>query len=225
MYYSNGIRFILLKSNIRDQPSHSKIALGKAPDLPSYIKTEKIQQNRFFHHMDEGLSLILKSYQLPVFVIGRDEIVNRFKKITKNPSNIVKYIQGNYLHATESEIEEMMYPNIAEWEKVKQSNTLQMLKYADGDHKLAPGITESWAAAVHKNSRLLVIEKDFMYTPATDDNNFSHYNGIPMWRNPFYIKDKVDSIIEKVLESGGAVELVDNDMLKDYNHIATVKFY
>ena len=46
-----------------------------------------------------------------------------------------------------------------------------------------------------------------------------------MRRNPFYIKDKVDSIIEKVLESGGVVELVDNDMLKDYNHIATVKFY
>ena len=78
--------------------------------------------------MDEGLSLILKSYQLPVFVVGRDEIINRFKKITKNSGNIAKYIQGNYLHATESEIEEMMYPNIAEWEKVKQANTLQILK-------------------------------------------------------------------------------------------------
>jgi len=225
MYYSNGIRFILLKSNIRNLPSRSKRALGKALDLPSYIKTVKIQQSRFLHDMDEGLSLILKSYQLPVFVIGRDEITNRFKNITKNSSNIVKYIQGNYLHATESEIEEMMHPYIGDWEKVKQANTLQILKYADGDHKLASGITESWAAAVHKNSRILVIEKDFMYTPATDDNDSFHYNEIPMWHKPFYIKDKVDSIIEKVLESGGAIELVDNDMLKDYNHIASVKFY
>lgn len=223
MYYSNGVRFILLKSNIRDLPSRSKSALGKTLDLPFYIKTEKIKQLRFLHHMDEGLSIILKSYQLPVFVIGRDEIVNRFKNITKNSSNIVKYIQGNYLHATESEIEEMMHPYITEWEKIKQANTLQILKYAEGDHKLASGITESWAAAVHKNSRLLVIEKDFMYSQATDGS--FHHNEIPIWHKPFYIKDKVDSVIEKVLESGGAVELVDNDMLKDYDHIATVKFY
>ena len=118
-----------------------------------------------------------------------------------------------------------MHPYMTEWEKVKQANTLQILKHADGDHKLASGITESRAAAVHKNSRLLVIEKDFMYTLATDDDNSFHQNEIPIWHKPFYIKDKVDSIIEKVLESGGAVELVDHDMLKDYNRIATVKYY
>ena len=175
--------------------------------------------------MDEGLSLILKSYQLPVFVIGRDEIIEHFKKITKNSNTIVKYIQGDYLCASDSQIEELMHPFITEWEKVKQANTLQILKYADVENKLASGISESWAAAVHRNTRLLVIEKDFMYVPAANSINTAPHYEIEMFANPFYIKDKTDSIIEKVLESGGAVELVDHDMLKDYNHIVTVKYY
>lgn len=225
MYYSNGSRFILLKSNIRDLLSYSKAASGKPLHFPSYIKSENVQFGKFLHHMDEGLTLILKSYQLPVFVIGIDKIIRHFEMITKNSSTIVNYIHGDYLCASESEIEIMMHPYIIEWEKVRQANTLQMLKYADCNNKLASGINESWAAAVHRNSRLLVIEKDFIYNTADVYNSNIPLNEFEMWTNPFYIKDKADSIIEKVLESGGAVELVDHDMLKDYNHIATVKFY
>ena len=43
--------------------------------------------------------------------------------------------------------------------------------------------------------------------------------------NPFYIKDEVDEIIEKVFESGGDVEFAENDMLKEYDHIALIGNY
>jgi hypothetical protein len=40
-----------------------------------------------------------------------------------------------------------------------------------------------------------------------------------------YIKDAVDDVMEKVLETGGDVEFVDEGMLKDYDHIALVQYY
>ena len=43
--------------------------------------------------------------------------------------------------------------------------------------------------------------------------------------NPFYIKDAVDDIMEKVLQNGGDVEFVENGVLKDYERIALIQYY
>ena len=40
-----------------------------------------------------------------------------------------------------------------------------------------------------------------------------------------YLKDAVDSVIEKVLEYGGDVEFVEDGSLADYNHIALIREY
>ena len=40
--------------------------------------------------------------------------------------------------------------------------------------------------------------------------------------NPFYIKNAVDEVIDKVLENGGDVEFVDDNLLKNYQHIALI---
>ena len=40
-----------------------------------------------------------------------------------------------------------------------------------------------------------------------------------------YIKDAVDDVIEKVLETGGDVEFVDAAVLNDYQHIALLQYY
>ena len=44
--------------------------------------------------------------------------------------------------------------------------------------------------------------------------------------SPFsYIQDAVDDVIERVLENGGDIEFVDEDVLQDYQHIALIKYY
>lgn len=43
--------------------------------------------------------------------------------------------------------------------------------------------------------------------------------------NPFYIKDAVDDIIEKVLASGGDAEFVDEGILKNYHKTALIQYY
>ena len=43
--------------------------------------------------------------------------------------------------------------------------------------------------------------------------------------NNFFIKDAVDDIIEKVIESGGDVEFVDEGILTDYQKIVLLEYY
>jgi hypothetical protein len=40
-----------------------------------------------------------------------------------------------------------------------------------------------------------------------------------------YIKDAVDDVMEKVLETGGDVEFVEEGLLKEYQHIALIQYY
>jgi len=82
-----------------------------------------------------------------------------------------------------------------------------------------------WKAALHKNCRLLVVEKDFVYPAYVNTNlNVGHQIG-SFFNNPFYIKDAVDEVIEKILQNGGDAEFVENDVLTDYGRIALIQYY
>ena len=51
------------------------------------------------------------------------------------------------------------------------------------------------------------------------------YKAIEPFNKFSYVKDAVDDVIEKVLENDGDVEFVDKGFLKDYQHIALIKYY
>ncbi|MEO6219305.1 MAG: hypothetical protein ABIO81_02680, partial [Ginsengibacter sp.] len=79
------------------------------------------------------------------------------------------------------------------------------------------------AASLHKG-RLLVVEKNYIcpIQHGSEDNIHSCYAGNI---NPFYIKNTVDEVIDKVLENGGDVEFVDDNLLQDYQRIALIQYY
>jgi hypothetical protein len=72
---------------------------------------------------------------------------------------------------------------------------------------------------------LLLVEKDFIYPAHQGAEPDSVYKEDLNMNNPFYIKDAVDDVMEKVLAAGGDVEFVSNGALKDYGHIALIRFY
>ena len=84
---------------------------------------------------------------------------------------------------------------------------------------------EVWAAASHKNGRLLIVEKDLMFPAHQGAHGDRIYKEDITLHNAFYIKDAVDDVMEKVLETGGDVEFTDEDVLKNYEHIAMVLYY
>ncbi len=226
MYLGNCTRFMLIKYNVpaniqayeRDMPE--KVANFSEP-----AKHQELLLDQFLHHMDQGLSLILKAYPLPVFVLGAEKVLGHFKKITHNEKCIVEYVHGNYVNATEARIREIMQPYIADWKKVKGHDILNQIEQAGHDHKLVYGMKDVWASAYHKNGRLLVVEKDFVYPAHLGGHPETIYRESQPDQHPFYIKDAVDDAMEKVLENGGDVEFVENGLLKDYQHIVLIQFF
>jgi hypothetical protein len=225
MYLGNCSKFVLIKSNAPDNIyAYKNDAAERVANFSDPDKRKEILLDKFLHHMDEGLSIVLKAYDLPVFVMGSEKVLGHFKKITKNREKLVQFIHGNYNEATEPEIRKALQPHINNWRKIKEQDLLQQLESAINNKKLAIGIQNAWMSAAHKNSRLLVVEKDFVY-PAQIINAETISPHDPNTRNPFYIKDAVDDVMEKVLQNGGDVEFVENGLLKDYERIALIQYY
>jgi Bacterial archaeo-eukaryotic release factor family 3 len=226
VYLSNGSRFAKVKSNVPDDIAAFENDLpertGNFSDPPHH---KEVLLKKFLRETDHGLSFLLKSYQLPVFVAGTDKVLGYFKAITKNEVSIMGYIPGNYEESTEAELDVLLEPYVNDWKKIKMEELKLQMEKAAGAGKLATGIIDVWKQAVQHKGQLLIVEKNFMFAaekgsaeemickPAEPYNKFS------------CIKDAVDDLIEKVLQDGGDVEFVDDGMLNDYGRIVLIKYY
>lgn len=226
MYLGNASDLTLIKSNARGD------AVELERDMPEMVanfsdplKHKEILLNKFVRQMDEGLSLILKAYPLPVFVMGVKRVLGHFKEISKNDKSIVECIYGNYEEAGKQEILQAMRPHIENWKQVKQRTILKDIETARSDGRLVSGMKEVWQAVSHKNGRLLIVEKDFVYPARKEDHPENiHKNDLDS-NGPFFVKDAVDEVMGKILENGGDVEFIDNGLLDDCGHIALIRFF
>ena len=216
-------QFIPIISNeAKNIPGCKNDITGKAVNGGETNKRNEIQLDRFLRHTDNALTLLLKAYKLPLFVMGTPETIDLFKLITQNGSHVIEYIPGNFEEKTESELHKIMEPHVADWKKIIQNDLLNQVDEARRQKKLAIGIKEVWKATSQKAGRL-VVEKNFIY-PARESSApgviFRHDETI---NNAFYIKDAVDDVIEKILARGGDVDFVDEGLLKNFNRIVLIE--
>ena len=174
--------------------------------------------DKFLRHADNVLGEILKSYPYPLFVLSPERTAGHFKKLTNNGRHIVGYVHGNFDDATEKTLRETIMPYIAKWEDVKQLHLLNLLDDALSAGKLAVGMRSVYKEASCKKGQLLVIERNCT-------SPLKAFVGGALADHPFFIKDAIDVVIEKVLESGGDVEFVNEGALMPYRKIALIKYY
>jgi len=226
IYLGNGSHFVEVISNAAENIAAYKRDLPeKVANTSDNNKIKEQLLDKFLKHTDNGLSLLLQAYQLPLFVMGAEKTIGHFKKITSNAKHVIEYIHGNFEHKTEEELYEIMAPFVADWKKVIQADLLNQVAQAINLHKISIGFNEVWETASHKRGKLLIVEKNFIY-PAVE-GSFSNTIGRQdkLLKNAFYIKDAVDDLIEKVLANGGDVEFVDEYLLKQYNSIVLIEQY
>ncbi len=226
IYLGNSSTFIKILSN------SSGLALSSEYDPPGVVSNfsdvhdrKETEMNKYLHHIDNGLNIILKSYQLPLFVSGTERTLGHFKKITKHGGAVIDYIPGNYAGMSLPGLREKIAPFIKNWKKIKQKDLINQLDDAAGKRKLAFGMREVWHEAMRKRGRLLLVEKNYVYAAELGSSDEIIYKAIEPYNKFSYIKDAVDDVIEKVLENGGDVEFVDEGLLKDHHHIALIQFY
>ena len=226
IYLGNTTTFIRIVSNtpesihayVNDKPE-------RVANFSDMSERKEIMMEKFLHHIDNSLDIILHAYHLPLFVLGTDRILGHFKKLTKHTAAVVEYIQGNYEEAAPAELQKVLGSHIADWKKVKQTDLLNQLDEAKGKKKLASGIKGVWKEAMNQKGRLLVVEKNYMYAAQHGSKEDVIYKVTEPYNKYSYIKDAVDHVMEKVLENGGDVEFVDEGVLNDHHHIALVLYY
>ena len=205
MYLNNGLQLKLIKSNrLPDMEDAEVNSEGNLTDLVIA---------RFLHQMDQGLSIILKSYPLPVFVVGSEKLLTHFKSITKNDENIAQFIPGSYKESSE-ELCCMTEPLAANWNKLKQQYLLKQFKIARAQNKVRLGMGEAFRAVIQSKGRLLLVERNLMKQRIVSKTVSNEI---------FFIKDEVDDIIKKVFENGGDVEFIDDGALRSYGSIALIE--
>lgn len=226
MYLGNTTTFARIVSNTPESVyAYVNEVPEKVANFSDMNERKEVVMEKFLHHVDTGLDIILNAYHLPLFVLGTDRIVGHFKKITKHSKAVVEYIHGNYEEATLPELKKVVEPHVADWKKVIERDLLNQLEEAEGKKKLAKGIKEVWREAMAQKSRLLVLEKNYMYAAQHGATESEIYKPVEPYNKFSIIKDAVDDVIEKVLENGGDVEFVDEGVLDKYHHIALIQYY
>jgi hypothetical protein len=226
IYLGNSDSFVRIVSNSAQSfVSSEKDSPEKVANFSDPSAYKEVLMEKFLRHIDGTLDIILNAYQLPLFVLGTERTIGHFKNITKHEGAVIDYVHGNYEEATESELKKLLQPHISDWQKVRQKEILNKLAEAANRDKLVFGMRHVWQEAAKHKSQLLVVEKNFMYAAERGSTEDIIYKVVEPYNKFSYIKDAVDDVIEKVLEDGGDVEFVDNDMLFNFHHIALIKYY
>ncbi len=226
MFIYNTDSFIKIVSDstesILDREKNSPERVANFSDVSQH---KEVLMGKFLSHVDNTLDEILKIHPLPVFVLGAERVAGHFKAISRHSAAVVEYVHGNYEEATLPELKKVLEPYFDGLKKSKQKALLNQLEEAAGSRKLSVGIENAWRAAMNKNGRLLVVEKNYMYPAERGNTGDLIYAASEMGNQFSHIKDAVDDVIERVLENGGDVAFTDEDVLREYGRIALIQFY
>jgi ribosomal protein L7Ae-like RNA K-turn-binding protein len=217
MFRSDGTRLKLIKNNsLKPIYSYYNDIAEPAGNFSDPASRKQVMLDKFLHHMDEGLSIVLNAFPLPVFVIGTKKVLGHFSGLTHNDRHIAVYIHRNCIRAKEQELQQFIQPHLDDWNNLRQKIALKHVNSALEAGKLVTGIEAVSKEVINRNNRLLIVE-----------HNWSEPSGHTTIQpsGKFYLRDRVDGVIEKVLEHGGQVEWVDEGRLDGLNHIALVKYY
>jgi hypothetical protein len=222
MWLGNGSLLKLIKSNVNRNPIVlPKRASERSTDFSEPSPSNEGQLKNFEHQMDDGLSVVLRAYPLPVFVFGPIDILDSFSKITRNATSIAAFIPDNCADPGEQNLKELVEPFIANWQEVKEKMVMGNLKKEQHSGKLVYGIDAVRNAAKSFNSSLLAVERNFSFP--VEPVELGRVDLGKVCSPDFYIKDSVDAIIQKVLENGGNVEWMHPGSLRDFDHIALIR--
>ncbi len=197
----------------------------KVANFTDESKIKENQLDKFLHIIDLQLKQVLLQYNIPVFFMGTPKIIGHFKQVSHHKKYITEYIHGNYEENTEAELLELIEPHVIKWNKQKKDDLIKIIDDAMSNRTLAVGIKEVWRRSIEKKGKHLIIEKNYIYPARQSAKKEIIFDYDDIVHNDLYIKDAVDDVIEKTLATGGIVEFVDEDMLKDYQKIVLIQYY
>lgn len=181
------------------------------------------KNKQFLQQIDQSLQVILKYEQLPVFIMGEEELISEFKNISDPKESIIEYVPGNFKGYSFEDLKKQLNSYIGDWQKINQKNILHQLKEAEVNNKLFFGLDNVWHEVINRRGRLLLLDKKLLHDGGEEGNIRLNFRSVPALNKYSNLKNRIETLIEKVLENGGDVELVNTGLLNEYSQIALIK--
>lgn len=195
--------------------NNDKLALrvfNKNPNDDSFDITS------FLKGVTANLNVLRKAFPFPVVVVGSANFLTAYRSFSKQKPLAELVLD----HLSEASLQEATNNFLQTWEKLKQKHLLHRLEETLQKGKLEVGINDVWRAAKERKPILLVVEEGYTYPSYLGpQNDFIYADAIPL-NSSVHVHDAVADAVEKVLVSGGDVEIVPKGMLQDFMHIALI---
>jgi hypothetical protein len=227
-------RFLLVEEDritrvMTDKPTEAWAYVNENPERVANFTDpgdrNEIVMDKFLHNMDQELSHVLALHPLPLFVLGPEKVVGHFKGHSRHVAQIAGYVHGSYVNVRGPELPGLVQPCLEAWRQQNRRTILHVLETAANEKRVSTGIQEAWAAASHNNGRLLVVEDNYHFSARRGDAADQILPENAPGENPFWIKDAVDALISQVISQNGKIEFVNDGALKDYEHIALIRYH
>jgi hypothetical protein len=147
-----------------------------------------------------------------------------FENVSKHRKNIIHKIHGSYNYENLKSISDTVWSAMLEHLQNERKQLINEFKEIIGEHRGISGIQDIWEAAKEGKAFKLLVEKDYRCPGFVTASDYNLHLRPPKAIHKT-LPDAVDELIETVLQKNGKVYFTDNDLLKDYGHIALITRY
>ena len=177
-------------------------------DLPIGEHEQAEAHRTVLRAVDAALTALQATERLPLVVAAPVRDLAFFDEVTRNGSDVIGRVHGNFLHERVPEIERAVAPALDAELARRSAEAVHRANEAVGTGAVTRFAKVS-AAAREGRGRELIIEEDLQVSSATGEGP----------------DDPVDEVVEAVLTHGGEVTMVPHDALADHGGIVLTLRY
>lgn len=184
----------------------------------------EIRHEQFFRAVDEALHNYPLS-EKPLIVAAVTKELSAFKKVSHHKDSVAGLIDGNFTYNSLPDMEKVVWGKMKGIIDEKKNDLIKDYQEKIGAGLGVEGLEEVWQAAAEGRGLKLLLEKDFKKPGFIEDGDRHLLHLMPPGTPHKTLPDAVDDLIEMVLDKNGDIFLVDNDALKNHQHIALIARY
>lgn len=183
----------------------------------------ELRVEKFLQQVDDLLKLYLTEYD-PLVLSGTEKELSYFSGATAH-TNVAGNLYGNYFYLSIPTLGESTWRLMKNFLQKKKQQVVQQFAEKSGQGQSESGVANCWQATWQGRGASLLVERNFA-VPGYLADEHPEYLCMEAPAGPLKVlPDAVDALIDLVQEKGGEVVLVEDEELKEYEHVGLVTRY
>lgn len=184
---------------------------------PSRQGRSDADHTTFLKRVEQALTVHLQLHPAPVVIVGPERVLARFMALAKVP-RIAGTIPVNIGNQPLNALAQRIRPVLESYLRGRQDEALRLLDRCTGERRAVSGMQSCWLAARYEPVEMLAVEEGLFY-PARLSGDGDLLMPADDIEHPEVLDDAVDELIERVLQRGGWVALVEDGTLAAHDRV------